>query len=526
MTFRLISKEVIAHPARLILVSVCLLFQFSTIGQTKKRVDIEQASYWEANEQIAPNAQRLIGDVRIRHLDILMWCDSAYTYTGTNRVDAFGNVHINQGDTIDLYANKIIYNGDNNFARATNNVKLVNKSTTLYCDTLEFDMEANIGYYDTGGEIIDSTNTLTSLIARYFIDLDIIYFYQDVTAFNEDHTLKNDTLIYNTNSGLYLIKGPTTIRDSAYTLYTEDGWYNSKTGEAELIKNPKIFDETQELTAGYIRYNEADGKGNAMGKVHIQDYENKIIVNGNKAEYSDKMEMATVTDSALFMTYSEKDTLYLHADTLKSVPDTIEGEKLIKAYYGTRFFRNDIQGICDSLVYYSKDSVVQLYKNPVIWSNIHQLSAEKIDMKQNKDAPDEIHLINNSYIISKLDSGRFDQIKGRDMTGYIVNNEIDKIDVDGSGQTLYYTREDTTIIGLNRAESSRISIQFKDDKIYRIAFVQSPQGTLKPLFEVSEEEKKLSGFDWKIDLRPMSKDDVFINKLTSEKPEEGSANEH
>ena len=147
-------------------------------------------------------------------------------------------------------------------------------------------------------------------------------------------------------------------------------------------------------------------------------------------------------------------------------------------------------------------------------------------MKQNKDAPDEIHLINNSYIISKLDSGRFDQIKGRDMTGYIVNNEIDKIDVDGSGQTLYYTREDTTIIGLNRAESSRISIQFKDDKIYRIAFVQSPQGTLKPLFEVSEEEKKLSGFDWKIDLRPMSKDDVFINKLTTEKPEEGSADEN
>ncbi len=514
----MVNKELAGPLTRFFPVIILLFAFFASSSQTKKRVDIEQADFLESSEHIAANAQRLIGNVRIRHQDILMWCDSAYTYTGTNRVDAFGNVRINQGDTIDLYANKILYDGDIDFARASGNVRLLNKTTTLLCDTLEYDIESNIGYYDTGGKIIDSVNTLTSNIARYYLDLDMIYFYEDVNAFNDDYTLQNDTLIYNTNSGLYLIKGPTTIRDSAYTLYAEDGWYNSKTGEAELTEHPRVFDEKQELRANYIRYNEADGKGKALGNVFVQDHENKIIVTGESAEYSENLEIATVTDSALFLMYSEKDTLFLHADTLRTVPDTIEGEKLVMAFYGTRFFRTDIQGICDSLVYFSKDSVVELHHNPVIWSNIHQLSADKIDMKQNTGAPDEIHLVNNSYIISKLDSGRFDQIKGREMTGYIIDNKLDRIDVNGSGQTLYYAREDSVIIGLNRAESSRIAILFRDEKIYRISFLQSPLGTLKPLFDVTDEEKRLSGFDWKIALRPMSKEDLFRrnNRITEE----------
>lgn len=500
---------------RLSLAVILLPAFLTTFAQTKKRVDIEQADYLESSEHIAANAQRLIGNVRIRHQDILMWCDSAYTYTGTNRVDAYGNVHINQGDTINLYANKILYDGDINFARASGNVKLLNKTTTLFCDTLDYNIESNTGYYETGGKIIDSTNTLTSNIAKYYLDLDIIYFYKNVNAFNKDYTLDNDTLIYNTNSGLYLIQGPTTIKDSANTLYSENGWYNSKTGEAELKENSRIYDEKQELKADYIKYNKDDGKGKALGGVYLQDHDNKIIVTGLTAEYSDILEIATVTDSALLIVYSGKDTLFLHADTLRTIPDSIEGEKIVMAFYGTRFFRTDIQGICDSLIYFSKDSVVELHHNPVIWSDIHQLSADKIKMKQNRESPDEIHLINNSFIISKLDSGRFDQIKGREMVGYIVENKLSNIDVNGSGQSLYYAREDSTIIGLNRAESSRIAIRFKDEKVYRISFLQSPAGTLKPLFNVAEEERKLSGFDWKISQRPMSKEDLFIYNFFS-----------
>jgi lipopolysaccharide export system protein LptA len=498
---------------------IFLMASTHTFSQEKKRVDIEQADYLEADKNIAANAQRLVGNVRLRHENVVIWCDSAYQYTGTNRVDAFGNVRINQGDTLNLYARKVFYNGDIREAMAYQNVRLINKSTTLFTDTLQYDMAANIGYYDYNGKIVDSTNILTSVIGKYFIDNDLVHFYQNVEAQNENYTLTGDTLYYNTETGRLFIVGPTTIRDSLNTLYAEDGWYDSKTGEAELLKNPLVYNENQQLKANYIKYNEADGNGKALGNVRMEDYDNKVIVTGNTSYYNDKLETATVTDSALFMMYSESDTLFMHADTLRTVPDTVAGEKIILAYYGTRFYREDLQGICDSLVYFTKDSVVQLYKKPVIWSDVHQLSADYIEMKQNTDTPDELLLQNNGFIISKLDSGRFDQIKGKEMTGFVVNNELNRIEVNGNGQTLYYARQEEEIIGLNRVESSRISIRFREGKIFRTAFLQAPEGLLKPLFALTEEEKTLSGFEWKVNLRPLSKHDVFKRKEPPVQPE-------
>lgn len=249
------------------------------------------------------------------------------------------------------------------------------------------------------------------------------------------------------------------------------------------------------------------------------------MVEGLNAVYNKTSEMATVTDSAVLILYSEKDTLFMHADTLRSVPDTVEGEKVVTAFYGVRFYRTDLQGMCDSLVYFSKDSVVQLYDNPVIWSDIHQLSADLIEMRQYTEAPDEMHLINNSFIISKQDSNRFDQVKGKNMVGYVVNNELDKIDVDGNGQTLYYAREkENEIIGLNRAESSRISIQFKEGKVFKISFLKAPEGQLKPLFQLSEEEKRLSGFDWKVNMRPLTRTDIFRREPLEPGPEDSVKN--
>lgn len=509
-------------------VFVILFFSHTFIfSQEKKKVEILKAETWESVKN-DPTAQRLVGNqVKIRHNEILMWCDTAYTYSGSNKVDAFGHVHINQGDTLHLYANKVFYNGDKNFASACDSVRLVNKGTTLYSDTIDYDLAANIGYYDDFGRIVDSTNVLTSIIGQYYIDNDMVHFYKDVHGFNEKYTIDSDTLHYNTQTGRIFIEGPTVIRDSSNTLYAEDGWYDSKTGEAELIKNPRVSNERQELTADYIKYNEENGDGDATGSVKIHDIENHILVEGMNAVYNKNTETASVTDSAIFKMYSEKDTLFLHADTLRTIPDTLKGEKIVTAFYGVRFFRSDIQGVCDSLVYFTRDSVVQLNNNPVIWSEIHQLSADKIDMKQETNAPDEMHLTNNSFIISKQDSGRFDQIKGKNMVGYIVNNQLDRINVDGNGQTLYYAREKEQMIGLNRAESSNISIKFKDGRIHRIAFLRDPEGELKPMFELSEEEKKLSGFEWKIDQRPLSKFDIF-RRLTPEeqkKSEEKIASE-
>ena len=486
-----------------------MLVSSFTFSQEKKRIEILRAGSLEANEKIVANAQRLIDSVLISHKNILMWCDSAYNYNGTNRVDAFGHVHIKQDDTLHLYANTVFYDGDVNFAQARGNVVLVNKTMTIYTDTLDYDLATNISYYDNNGKIVDSTTTITSVIGKYFVNDNMLYLYKNVVGVNKDFTLTSDTVSYNTETKRIFIKGPTTIRDTANTLYAEDGWYDSETGEAELLKKPLISNEKQNIAANFIHYNKENKTGRALGSVSITDFENSSVIKGNTAEYNDLLETAMVTDSAVYMNYNEKDTLYLHADTLRTIPDTIPDEKVIFAFHKVRFFRTDIQGICDSMVYFTRDSVVQLHKFPVLWSEIHQLSADMIEMKQYANAPDELHLTKNSFIISKQDSNMYDQIKGKEMVGYIVNNKLHNIEVNGNGQTLYYAREKEDIIGLNRAESSKISIRFKEGKINSISFLNSPEGELKPLEELTEEDKKLKGFDWKIYLRPLSKYDIF-----------------
>ncbi|MFV0590237.1 MAG: OstA-like protein [Draconibacterium sp.] len=517
----------VQKPASIFLtLGMLLLFTLSAHSQEKKKVDILRAGSLEQSQSIA-NAQRLLDSVIIRHENILMYCDSAYTYEGTNRVDAFGHVHINQGDTLHLYARKVYYDGDKSFAQAIHNVKLVKREITLYTDTLDYDMNLNIGYYDCSGKIVDSTNTLTSKIGQYYLNDDVVHFTDSVVGFNEKYTLNSEDIRYNTQTELIEFSAPTTIQDSSNTLYAEEGWYNTITGDADLNKKPKIYNETQFLSAKKITSNKTSGDTHAFGNVYLEDYENHSIVQGQKVDYNEKTEVAVVTDSAVFISYSPTDSLFLHADTLQTMPDTIEGENIVKAHYGARFYRTDVQGICDSMIYFTKDSTVELHNNPVLWSGIQQLSAENIKMIQHTNAPDELRLYNNSFIILEQDTGMFDQIKGKNMIGFVKNGELDYIDVDGNGQTLYYAREKEEIIGLNRAESSNISIRFQEGKIHKIAFQKQPEGELTPLADVTENKKKLSNFNWQIELRPVSKDDIFRKtekvKPVQEEPQKANA---
>jgi lipopolysaccharide export system protein LptA len=488
------------------------LFTTRMYGQEFQKVDtvkIEEAKYLDFDKKIVANAVRLTGDVRIRHKEVLMWCDSAYWYDGTNRVDAFGNVHINQGDTAHLYAEMIYYDGDRSFARAIRNVRLVNKSTTLYSDTVDYDLIQNLGYYDDNGKIVDSTNVLTSKIAKYYVNKDIVYFYRNVVGKNEKYSLNSDTVKYDTKTGIFYIQGPTTIKDSANTVYSEDGWYNSRTGEAKLLKNPEVYNDKQWMKGDVIDYDRNKGYGKAKGVIEIFDKENNIIVRGRDAWFEEKTETAFITDSAEFIMINDGDSLFLHADTLKTISDTIPDEKIVKAYFGVRFYRTDLQGKCDSLVYFSRDSTVQFFNQPVLWSDNHQMSADYIEMKNKKPAPDEVKLVQNAFIISQQDSVMYDQVKGKNMTGYIIDQRLNKIFVDGNGQTIYYASDKENIIGLNRAESGKINIQFKDGKIFRISFLGKPEGKLTPIPQLTAGDRRLADFDWKDKIRPLSRKDIF-----------------
>jgi len=337
---------------------------------------------------------------------------------------------------------------------------------------------------------------------------------------NEDYIMTSDTMKYNTKTAIAYIIGPThIIGDSSY-LYSENRWFDTQKNISELLKNSTIRRGDSQLQGDYIYYEDNTGKGKANGNVVIKDFKNEIIIAGNKATYNDFTKFATMTDSALFIQYYNNDSLFLHADTLMTMNDTSAVDaKLVITYNNVRFFKSDMQGICDSLIYFSKDSTIQLYKNPAIWSDISQMTADFIEMINNDVPPNEVHLKENSFIIQELDSMKYNQIKGKDMVGFIDStNNLYRINVDGNGQSIYYPEDDKDYIGTNKAESSNIVLYLEKNKIKRISFLTSPVGKMSPLLEEISPETRLEGFLWKGNERPLNKLDIFRDKLGSPIP--------
>jgi len=556
-----------------------LVFSGKIQAQNRKEVKILRCDLLDHNDRIVANADRLLGNVNIAVDGALMWCDSMYSYTN-NSVDAFGKVHIVRGDTLDMYADFIHYDSATKLAKARRNVKLIDKQMTLTTDSLDYSMTNDMASYNYTGTVKDSTNVLTSVVGQYYVNEKKAYFKTNVDGITKDYKIKSETLIYFTDTKKVFIEGPTHIFNEKDTLYAEYGWYDSMKSYASLTRKPRIWNEKQHVKADSIFYDKQNGEGLAMGHARIQDIENSIIVVGNQVKYNDLTKIASATDSAVLIQYSKTDSLYLHADYLKTMPDTTTNKKsiqdkklagkpilkkavsdslllaktnatipsdqklntdsitsgaivadslrtdtlvaeqpkearLVLAYHRVRFFRKDIQGKCDSLTYWSQDSTIQMFTQPVIWSDKNQISASYIEIINRTKDPDEIRMKDNAFIIANEDDSlRFNQIKGKNMVGFVRENKLYRIDVNGNGQSNYYARDKKGVIGLNKAESSNITIYMNDSKVKRIAFIKSPDGELKPLADLDDADKLLPGFNWQPEIRPKNKDDIFRHPVS------------
>jgi len=612
-----------------LLVSLMLIVAFHVVSGSlpqpdgrKKRIEILNADFYTYDRKIIANADRLIGNVELSHNNALLYCDSAYSYKDSNMVDAFGHVHIIQGDTLNLYGDRIKYEGNSRIAQVKGNVKLVNKSIVLTTDELIFDLRSNIGNYHTWGKIVDTANVLVSKIGRYYANEDLFFFKDSVKVTNKDFILTADTLKYNSKIERVFIVGPTHIVGTTKqgTLYSEKGWYDTRTNIAELYKASKIIGKEQSLQGDTLFYSRNAGTGRARSRVILSDTTNHVAITGRRGTYNEKTKIAFVTDSAVFMQFSPKDTLFLHADTLKSIPDlsklvtvknmvreelvpkksavtkapqapgpadtskvlsklisavkdslspkidslkinvlqeikklpaiidslspvadtakissakvvlqkikeamkdsasatsdTLKSKdkkdhKIFMAYHRVRFYKKDLRGICDSLSYQMKDSVMRLYMDPVLWSDVHQLSAEKIEYRPHTPGPDIARLENNGFIISREDSIKFNQISGKVLIGYIVKNELKTIEVNGNAITLYYLKNKDHYSGMSKMESSKINVYLLKSKIDSIAFFPKPEGKLTPMKDLTSEETVLKGFVWRESEKPKSRFDLY-----------------
>ena len=510
---------------RILVVSVLCLFGFCLLAQVRPAKKGEQkpakSKVYLLHSDVLkksplnpdPDAQILIGNVAFRHDSVYMYCDSACFYEKTNSLEAFDNVKMVQGDTLFLYGDYLFYDGNTQIAQVRYNVRMENKNTTLLTDSLNYDRIYNLGYYFDGGTLMDEENVLTSEWGEYSPATKISVFNYDVKLVNPKFTLTSDTLRYSTATKIANILGPSDIVSDANHIYSELGFYNTQIGQAELLDRSVLTNEGKRLTGDSLFYDRVKGYGEAFDNVIMTDTVNKNMLTGDYCYYNELTKYAFATKKAVVVDYSQGDSLFMHADTLQMYTYYLNTDSMFRetrAYHKVRMYRTDVQGVCDSLVFSSKDSCLTMYYDPILWNNNQQLLGEKIMIYMNDSTIDWAHIQNQALSVEQLDSTSYNQVTGKEMKAWFQGGEMRKVDVIGSVRLVYYPMEsDSTLIGMNVSETSLLNMFLENRKMKKMIMSPKSNGTLYPMLQRPPEKMKLDNFVWFDYIRPLDKEDIF-----------------
>lgn len=486
-----------------------------TDSTTERYVYLLHADETRFNQLVNPDAQILVGDVVFRHDSMYMYCDSALFYEQSNSLDAYGNVRMNQGDTLFLYGDRLHYSGDEMLAKVRENVVMIDKEMTLTTDSLNYDRTISLGYYFNWGTVEDTLNVLTSEWGEYDTQTNDAIFNYDVTLTNPNFVITSDTLQYNTKTQIATIVGPSNINSDNNHIYSTLGRYYTAAEHAELLNRSVLTNDAKRLVGDSLYYDRNGNYGEVFGNVAMDDFEGKMRLTGEYVYYDELADSAYATDRAVAIDYSQGDSMFVHGDTLRLLtryPDTDSVYRILQAYYKVRIYREDVQAVCDSMEFNALDSCMSMYYDPVVWNGSQQILGEVIRVYMNDTTVDWAHVENQALIVEKVGPEHYNQISGREVKAYFVNGNIDKSDVIGNVMVVYYYSEagDSIAFGMNTTECSYLTAFMKERQVEKLFIREQSNGVFYPITQIPPGKDRLSNFAWLNKLRPLSKYDIMV----------------
>lgn len=477
-----------------------------------------------------PNVQILVGNVTFRREGMLMNCDSARFYTSptlpADSMEAFGHIRMQQGDTLFLYGDEMEYSGSKQEVTIWGlgqDVKLINRNVTLTAPVLHYSMALELGYYDESGSLSDSRNTLHSYEAEYMPSTKEANFYQRVrlnatSQKGENVKVFTDTLLYNTITQIAELPAPAYILGKDGNILTSEGRFNTKANTATLLNRSLVrTNRGTTLTGDSIFYDNERGFGEAFGNMIITDSVRQSCLMGEYGFYNQVADSAYCTGRAIAAEYSRPDTLYLHGDVIRAFPsinttsaDTLH---LIVANPNVRFWRRDMQGVCDSMTFCQQDSTIHMDFDPIVWSDNRQISANHITVYLNDSTIRRADLLQAALMVEDIGEDLYNQLSGREMIALFNGGQLRQLDINGSLQGILLPVEnDSTINKLVQIESSSMTALFQGRDIERAHLWPATSGTVTPLFLAKKSQSRLPNFRWEASRRPTSPDSLLPPK--------------
>ena len=429
--------------------------------------------------------QILAGNVRLRQGTSIFECDSCVITKRLNLFEAFGNVHINDADTTDVYADHLRYLTDKRIAYLDNNVKLTDGKGVLTTRNLEYDVNTKVGIYKNGGKVVNKKTVLTSEEGYYYTDLKDVYFKKNVRLKDPKYELESDSLLYNTETETSRFIAETFIKDSSNrTIRTREGYYNLKTGKAEFGQRPVVQDGAIQATGDNMISDDSTGTTQITGRAILIDTAANRTVLADEIFFNNKTESFLATKKPLMIIKQENDSIFIAADTLFSAKLTD--------------------------LYSNKDSVFRLYDNPVLWSKESQITGDTILLFTKNKKADKMEVFKNSFIANMVKPEIFNQVKSVRMDAYFVDGSIDSVRARNQAECIYYIMdEDSAFTGINQSSSELMDIYFSKQELQRVVFRSEVKGTIWPMKHKTPQEMKLENFKWREAERPKTKYELF-----------------
>lgn len=518
-------------------------FSFSQVApnprgtDTMRQVDILNSNTYKYERVDSLTAlQILVGQVHLREKATHFYADSAVINDNARIVEAFGNVHINDNDSVHTYSDYLLYNMNTKMATLKQNVRLTDDKTNLYTEELEYDVNQKVGIYRNGGRVENGTSVLTSEEGTYFADLKDVYFKNDVVLKDPKYDLKSDSLLYNTTSEIATFISETLIIDSAKrSIKTKEGYYDLKNRKAFFGKRPTITDGALKIVADDVETNDSTGINKLRGNAVFIDTAQGLSVLANYIESNRDQGWFRATQHPLMIIKQENDSIYITGDTLYSgrlsklyadsaaAKDTIKTTTVIdtkndstdryfQAYRHVRIFSDSLQAVADSLFYSGKDSIFRLFRDPIVWASGSQVTGDTIYLYTKNKKADQLYVFENGLVINQSEAGMYNQVKGNRLFGYFVDGAVDYVRAKGNAESVYYVRDDDSLlVGINKAIADIIDMRFKNKELNRVVFISDVKGTMYPVNQMPEEEKTLRNFKWHEEIRPKTKYELFGN---------------
>ena len=528
MTLKTIAKLMFSGHRVTIVVILCLFgICLSQSGYSQKkrkqsaktddnRVYLVHSNTLSYDQRKNPDAQILCGNVEFFHQGAKLFCDSAHFYEGTNSFEAFGNVKMYQGDTLSLFSDYAFYDGNEQMAMSRYNVVLKHRESTLYTDSLNYDRLYSVGYFFEGGRLVDKDATLTADWGEYNTGKKLAAFHYNVVLNDDKFNLITDTLYYNTSLSEAHVVGASEITSGKSNIYSDNGFYNTQTERARLFNRSVVKNEGKIIIADTIYHDAKLKTSEALWNVEYTDTVNKNVMTCDYCWYDDSVGYAMATKKAVAIDYSQGDSLYMHADTFKLYTYNINTDsvyRIVHAYNKVRAYRTDVQAVCDSLVFISKDSCMTMYRDPIVWNYNQQLLGETIKIYMKDSTIERAHVIEQALSVEQqqTDTTRYNQVASKEMLAYFEKGEISRGEAIDNVQVIYFIIDDSdsSFIAQNNLETTELKLFMENRKMKRM-WAPKSEGVMYPMSQIPPEKKFLDSFAWFDYVRPLNKDDIFV----------------